>query len=481
MARLSFFKPLLLRLFLGSLPAFIGVTPVHANSLPERISQQLKRYGIAHSAVSIDVREAATNKTVLSMNSDQPRNPASVIKLLTTLSALEILGPDYTWKTRFLLDGSLQDDTLNGNLVFQGGGDPFLTVDRLWHQVLSIRQRGIRHITGKLIIDNALFSLSPHDPAAFDKQPARLYNVGADAALVNFSATRFVVHPVGNGISVSADPPMYGLKIVNKLESARGKCISKNSGWHYAVDRSAEQITVTFTGSYRSRCGQHSIARAFIDNNDYTYRLFKYLWQQSDGKLEGGYAVAKSPDDAIELLTYPSEPLADIITSINKYSNNVMTRNLFLSIDAQKADEPATLEGARAMLANWLVVNGLSTPGLFVDNGSGLSRKTRISSRSLADLLHHGWNSNYRPEFLSSLSLTALDGTMRKRLHDSGLQGRARIKTGLIKGVRSMAGYVNSRNNRQYIVSMMIETGKVNYWNGNEIQDALLKWIYARE
>lgn len=456
------------------------VSSAQGNQLPGSISSLLNKYGIPVSAVSVDVRDAQTNQSVLSINSTTPRNPASVIKLLTTLSALEILGPDYTWETRYFIDGKLQDQTLNGNLILQGSGDPFLTVERLWHQVLSIRQRGIKTITGDLIIDNTLFDLPPHNPGAFDKQATRLYNVGADAALVNFSATRFVMHPLNGGVSVSADPPMAGLKVINKLKAAPGKCKSKNAGWSYAVDR-GEQITVTFSGSYRSRCGQHSIARALIDNPQYTYRLFKYLWHSSGGELQGSYRLGRIPVDLDSLLTYPSEPLADVITSINKHSNNVMTRNLFLTLNAQTENVPATMDGARKMIRNWLVVNGISMAGFYIDNGSGLSRKTRITNQSLAELLHRGWNSNYRPEFLSSLSLSSLDGTMRKRLRDSGLQGRARIKTGLIQGVRSMAGYVNARVNRQYIVSMMIESNKVNYWNGNEIQDALLKWVYRLE
>ncbi len=437
-------------------------------------------------------------KSVLEFNSETARNPASVIKLLTTLGALEILGPDYQWQTRYFIDGKLDNQLnngiLKGNLVMQGGGDPFLTVDRFWHQLNALKQFGIHTISGDLLMDGAFFNLPLHDPAEFDDRPSRLYNVGADANLVNFSATRFVIRPLtgksadgksGGQIQISAYPPLSGLKIVNQIQAKNGKC--RKGGVGISITREGANIIATLSGAYYLRCGQHSISRVITDNQDYTYRLFRSLWEQNGGRFQGGYSVGLTPENALKILTFPSVPLADIITSINKYSNNVMARHLFLSLDAEtesrkSAQESlklgADIEGARAALDNWLALNGISNHLMFVDNGSGLSRQTRITSNSLTAILQHAWSSNYRPEFLSSLSLSALDGTMRKRIALSDLSGRARIKTGLINGVRSMAGYVHSRHKKHYSVVMMIESDRITYSNGNEIQDALLKWVY---
>ncbi len=451
-----------------------------AQQMPTDLAAVIAKYGISLSAVSLDIHDIETGKPVVQLNSNRPRNPASVIKLVTTLSALEILGPHHTWKTKYLIDGEIKDGVLVGNLVMQGGGDPFLTMDRFWHQIMSIKQRGIHTITGDFVIDNSLFAVPGHDRNAFDGKGSRLYNVGPDAALVNFSATRFVFHPIGNEIAVFSDPPLAGLVVDNNIKPAQGKCKSRNGGWSYALDIQQDKVIARFNGTYRSRCGQHSVARALFPNPEYTYRLFKYLWQSNGGTFNGGFHINKTPEDAVGLIDYPSEPLADIITSINKFSNNVMARILLLSIDAEREGEPATIDGARKMIGDWMTVNGLPMPELFIDNGSGLSRKSKITTANLSDLLGHAWNSNYRAEFLSSLSLAALDGTMRKRLKNSPLRSRARIKTGLITGVRSMAGYVNAKNNKQYAVAMMIESGKVNFWNGNVIQDAVLNWVYNR-
>ena len=432
------------------------------------------------SEVSLEVRATGSNQTLLSLNSDKARNPASAIKILTTLSALEILGPHHQWHTRYFLDGNLKGNVLEGNLILQGGGDPFLTVERFWHQLLQLRQTGIHSITGNLIIDNSMYAIAKQDRSAFDNKPARPYNVDPDAALVNFSATRFVIQPDKERIVVLADPPLVDMVILNRIKPKKGDCIDKDKGWTYNIENASGEIRVFFDGHYHASCGQHSIFLLLLSNDEYTFRLFKSLWLLTGGVFNGSYQTGKYPASIPYLASYPSVPLADIITSINKFSNNVMSKMLLLNLDAQLENKPATIHGARKIVADWLVSIGLALPELILDNGSGLSRETRITVAGLVDLLQHGWQSIYQPEFFSSLPLLALDGTMRKRLKDNGMQGRGRIKTGYIKGIRSMAGYVTSRNGTQYSVAMVIESGKVDFRNGNQIQDALLKWLYEQ-
>ena len=448
--------------------------------LPAAVDQLLKKHGIPRSAVSVEIRPAGGSNALLEVNADQPRNPASVMKLLTTIAALEVLGPTYQWQTRYLYDGKLVGDTLQGNLVMVGSGDPFLTVDRFWSHLLAVRERGIRDIQGNLIIDNTLFNIPPHDRGAFDGKPQRLYNVGPDAALTNFSATRFVIEPMGGRINVFADPPLANLAIHNKLVSEKGKCISRNSGWSMQQKKESGKIHVVFKGRYRPRCSTHSISRSIMENADYTYQLFRYLWQSMGGTLSGGYRTGTVPETAVDLVSLPSRSLAENIASINKYSNNVMARQLLLTLGVELTDDPLidTRQAGAAAVIAWMQSAGIETGGVMIENGSGLSRTSRISARQINQLLNAAWRSTWRPEFMTSLSLAALDGTMRKRLKKSPLVGRARIKTGLINGVRSMAGFVHARSGKHYIVSMMIDSSRVNFWNGNQIQDALLEWVY---
>ena len=453
-----------------------------AANLPSQVSDQLKRFGIPLSAVSVEVREVGANNAVLSLNAGQLRNPASVMKLVTTASALELLGPTFQWKTDYLIDGKLVGDTLQGNIVMRGSGDPFLTVDKFWGHLLAIRERGVRDIRGNLIIDNTLFNLPPHDRAAFDGKPQRLYNVGPDAALTNFSATRFVIEPRGSRINVFADPPLANLVVHNKLVAQAGKCINRNSGWSMRQNARDGKLHVTFSGNYRTRCRVHSISRSLVSNNEYTYQLFRYLWESMGGTLSGGYRTGATPETADHLVAMPSRSLSENIASINKYSNNVMARQLLLTLGTALSEEPVqdAKSAGITTVVGWLKSVGVETGGITIDNGSGLSRTARISAKQMNDLLAIVWNSTWRPEFMASFSLAALDGTMRKRLKKSPVAGRARIKTGLINGVRSMAGYVHSQSGDHYLVTMMIDSNKVNYWNGNQVQDTVLEWIYSR-
>ena len=454
------------------------------DALPKSITKLLAEYRIPASAVSLEVREMGDNTPLLSLNAQTPRNPASVIKLLTTLAALELLGPGYQWETTYLAAGTIEDGVLDGDLILRGGGDPFVTVEQVLGHVLALRQTGLETITGDLVIDNSHFAVESHDRDAFDGKTERLYNIGPDAALTNFSATRFVIEPRGDRIRVTADPPLAGLKIDNRIKPRSGKCISRNAGWSYRLDRSGENPMVRFHGTYRTRCGTHSISRSILPNTEYTYRLFTALWRMMGGTMgdggSGGYRVSPTPDSAQMLLTRPSEPLADIITGINKFSNNVMSRQLLLSVGAELSDQPGSVAAGASGIRDWLSANDIAMPELVLENGSGLSRNGRASAAGLSALLAHGWGGTYRPEFLSSLPLAAIDGTMRTRLNDSPLRARARIKTGAIRGVRSMAGYVHARNDRHYSVVLLLNSGKVTYHNGNAVQDAVLRWVYRR-
>ena len=457
------------------------------NALPEVVAHELARHSIPPRAVSIEVRDMQTNESILRVNAARARNPASVIKILTTLSALELLGPQHRWRTEYYADGAIRDGVLHGDLILRGGGDPFIRIEDLLAHILALRQLGIVEIAGDLVIDNSLFAPDAHDRAAFDGKPRRMYNVGADAALINFAATRFVLTPLADRagatqIHLRAEPPLDGLAIDNQLTVAAGKCRNPNAGWSMRIVRPPEQpgqLRARFRGHYQSDCGVHELTRSIIAGPEYAYRAFAALWRMMGGQLRG-YRIGITPPQAQLLTARESESLGKIIADINKYSNNAMARQLLLTIGAELHTPPATRADAIAVVRQWLADNTIAMPKLKLQNGAGLSRDTRASAIGLSALLARAWQGDYRPEFVASLPLAALDGTMRKRLPDSPLRARARIKTGLIDYVRSMAGYVFANDGRHYGIVMMIDSRKVNFDNGNAIQDAALKWVFMR-
>src|SRR5574340_565071 len=170
---------------LAALLALFCFSGAQAAALPATVSQALKKAHIPQSAIAIEVREVGKHAPLISLNTQRAMNPASTMKLLTTFAALDLLGPAYTWKTEAYIDGELKDGVLNGDLILKGYGDPKFTIEQFWLWLRELRARGLREIRGDLVIDRSYFDLPAYDPAAFDNDPVRAYNVGPDALLLN--------------------------------------------------------------------------------------------------------------------------------------------------------------------------------------------------------------------------------------------------------------------------------------------------------
>lgn len=446
--------------------------------LPGTVYNLMKHYKVPGDSLSVYIVDLDHDHPIVELNVDVPRNPASTIKLLTTYAALELLSPAYTWETRFYIDGTLKDGVLNGNLILQGGGDPFLTRESFLHMLYTLQARGIRHITGDLIIDDSLFEIEQGSTGDFDNRPYSVYNTFPYAALVNFQAQKFVVLPQGNRIHVYADPPAANLEIRNKLQPVPGRCYQPGTGVDMRVSRNATGVIATFSGKYPPACGERELLRSIIPPDQYVYGVFKSLWEEMGGSISGTYRTGTTslPDKPFYL--HISRPLTEIITSINKHSNNVMARQLLLTIGQILKGTPGSKSSGSEAIREWLESINIPAPELILENGSGLSRITRISARNLGKVLEHAYRSPLRYEFIASLPIAGLDGTMRKRLAKNVPTGNVRIKTGLIRGVRSMAGYVKSKTGKEYLVVSLHNHPGIQNTTGTLIQDELLKWLY---
>jgi len=444
--------------------------------LPVDVSKSLRKFKIPDTSVSAMVVPLGSGEPLLSHRSNKPRNPASVMKLVTTLVALEILGPAHTWQTRFYINGTLKKGVLEGDLVIKGGGDPYLVQEQFWLQLAALREMGIETITGNLLIDNSAFDLPPHDRGEFDQQPTRLYNVGPSATVLNFNASRFRLHPKDGKVEVLLDPPIQNVVINNRLTLAEGSCRGARGGWTVDVAQKKSKAYVVFNGRYKRKCGSYDLNRAVLDSEAYLYGVFAYLWRSLGGKFQGGYANVEVKEDAEPIYTGESKPLAEVISGANKYSNNLLARQLLLAIGYHYFGDGTTVKDGVDAVQTWLRDKDLAMPELVMENGAGLSRQISLSAGSLNKLLVYAAHSAYHPEFMASFSLSGMDGTMKKRLEALNLGGRARLKTGYVKGVRTLAGYLRADSGKDYAVVLFITDSKVNFSNGNVIQDEFIKW-----
>lgn len=447
-----------------------------ATPLPEPVATALKEAGIPESGVGIFVQDVAEPSPLLSLNTEAAMSPASTMKLVTTYAGLELLGPAYVWKTEVYRDGELDGDTLKGNLILKGGGDPKLTEEGFWLLLRQLRQTGLRHIRGDLILDQGRFNVAEGDPGAFDGEPYKAYNVAPQALMAGFQVVRFRLLPdlEQQRVTIVADPQPSRLKIINRLKLNGGGC----GNWQASVSEEGETATVTFDGSLSTACDEQDTNLRLFSSTAHLDALFRQLWQEAGGTLSGSTRVGATPPEAVMMASMPSSSLAETVRDINKFSNNTMARSLFLTLGAEASESPATPANASAAVHCWLAAKGLAFPELVLENGSGLSRIERISAGHMGELLLNAWRSPVMPEFISSLPVTALDGTMRKRLREEYVARMAHIKTGTLDGVKAIAGYVRDASGRYVVVVFLINHPRARL--GGKAQDALLDWVYNR-
>jgi len=458
-----------------------------ATDLPTSITDVFTKTQVPLDSVAILVKEVGARETIIAHNIDKPMNPASVMKLITTYAGLEVLGPAHTWRTDVFITGEVRGTTLNGNLVLKGMGDPRLTVERFWLLLKQLRERGLKQINGDLIIDKSFFGVIAGDPAKFDGEATRAYNVLPDAFLLNFKAVRFQFAPAidDKSVSISPDVKPAQLEIINRTKLVDAPC----GDWRERIKSDIQtpvspttsaQIIITFTGNYPRSCGERAWNISLLDHARFVGGVFATMWADVGGTWKGAVVVAPIPRDAKLIASTESPALSEVVRDINKYSNNVMARQLYLSLSGPNAVDrtPATTAKSFAIVRDWLTRKNIAAAELVIENGAGLSRIERVSAATLAALLDAAWRSAVMPEFISSLSLVGIDGTFRRRVRGDVVSGNAHMKSGTLNDVRAIAGYVLAGDDRRYIMVMMVN-------NSNAIltqaaQDALLQWVYAR-
>jgi len=476
-------KPLLtstlyaLLVFAPSLASSASDEPVSATPLD--ITQTIAAQRLPASAVSFAVMNPTTGRILIAQNADTPRSPASTVKILTSFAALDQLGPAYTWHTRALTRGELQDGVLDGDLVIQGGGDPYMTMERWWGFVHALRTKGLKDIRGDIIVDNSAFSLPVQDPSSFDGRPNRSYNVLPDALMVNFQSIEFSIAPdrSAHSVKVIADPAPPNLFIDNRIRFAAGRCRGAASRVDMKVTSEAWD-RVVFSGALSASCGERAFSRVLLKPAQYAFGTFENLWHEQGGHFGGTLRVEPTSGEARPFAEFDSLSLAEIIRLTNKHSSNLMARHLLLTMGKERFGAPATPEKALAAFGAWSDARRLALQDVDIDNGSGLSRSTRISALQMAAVLRAAYESPYAPEFMASLPLAGLDGTLRSRMKEAP-PGAVRLKTGHIDAVSAVAGYVTGASGKTYILVSLVNHMRADFGAGEPVHAALVDWILA--
>ncbi len=455
--------------------AVFASSAAHAE-LPAPVRQALRQAQVPPSAISVLVQPLDTDTPGprLAHRENEPMNPASVMKLFTTYGGLQLLGPDHVWRTRIYATGPVQAGVLQGSLVVQGSGDPKLVVEQVQAMVAEIQAQGVRQVRGDIVLDRSVFDVAPRSEA-FDDEPLRPYNATPDGLLLNFKSViyRFSPDPATGRARVVSEPPLAGFVTPADVPLRNGPCNDWRSGLR--ADFQAPLRTV-FAGSYPASCGDRYWPVAFAAPDEFAPRMLQALWTQAGGQIGGQVRLGSTPPQARLLLEHASQPLREIIADINKMSNNVMAQQLFLTLSSTLG-APGRFEASRLRLTHWWREQFPGQPAPVLDNGSGLSRHERSTAAALGQLLQRAQQGPHAEVFVQSLAVAGVDGTvqrLKERLPQSPLLGQAWLKTGSLRDVASVAGYVQGQSGRRYSVVAIVN--HANAAQARPALDQLLDW-----
>ncbi len=441
-------------------------------------------------AVGAVVIRSDDDVTILAHRADASMQPASTLKVLTSIVGLEKLGPTYRGRTELRSSAEVVSGVLQGDLVLRGVGDPDLDWEALQRMLQSLRHKGIAEINGDLVLDRQWFQPARPDIGVppFDETPEFRYNVIPDALLLNTNLLQLDFDSgdqvTTSGIRVGMSPALDRVTVVSNMTFVDRACSKWEDGWKLpTVSRTDDGvILITLQGEFPKKCTA-STSISILDRADFADRLFRALWRNVGGTFSGQAREATAndaPTTGLRLLAqHQSRTLAEFTRDINKRSDNPITRLLFLSLGALSASDASLPTAARgdSVVRAWLKERNIDDTGLVLDNGSGLSRSERIRPAQLAAVLKAAQNSTWAPEFTASLPIVAVDGGMQSRLRTSPAATRSRIKTGSLRDVAAVAGYVENAKNQRFVVVAMINhplaTGAV----ARPILDALLDWV----
>ena len=450
------------------------------SSLPAEVQKAWRDTRLPDSALSLSVHELG-GASLAAVNASVPRSPASVMKMVTTWAALSGLGPDYSWRTAFYMRPDARIDaegTLNGPLYLKAGGDPLLTMHELWSLLRELRLRGVKNLTD-VVVDRSRFGNVALDPGAFDGAADRPYNASPDAMLVGLGTVRLIFMPdfAARQWVPIVDPPLQGIRVHSSVEWSNARCPgSPNVSTQQR--HTGRDVVIEVAGTVAGSCGEFSLYRLAQPPQQHFEALFRMLWKELGGTLARGLSDGSVPGNARLLAWHDSKSLADTIRLINKQSNNVMARTLLLTLGAEQRASGTTPATASAAALEVLREQGVDVRGWVLENGSGLSRHERLTASGLAGMLDLAWRSPLMPEFISSLAISGVDGTVRRRLRSDETRGMAHLKTGTLRDARALAGYVLGASGQRYVLVIMINDDRA--VTAGRFLDTVVAWLAKR-
>lgn len=465
----------LFELFLLSICFFFSSLSLAQQDLRREIVSILSQSRLPADTIGVYIQSVDQTRPLFTYEASTLFNPASAMKIVTTWAALDLLGANFAWKTKFFYTGSLQSGVLYGDLYIVGQGDPFFTHEHLWLALQELQARGLKRIEGEIVLDGSYFAPEVSRAPPLDNNIYNPYNNAPHALLYNFQALRLQFVPVDGRVDIYTSPRLSNLQVVNNLTVTSGACNRSLKSLDLSPLRNGRLV---ISGEYPLRCGNREFSRTLLSHEEMLYHSFVSLWREIGGEIRGGYRLGRVPESASLLYVHESEALPEIVRKVNKFSNNVMARQVFLTIGAEKMGAPATLDKSRSVIKQWLASKGLPAHELTIDNGSGLSRSGRVTPRLMGEMLWQAYRSATMGELLGALPAAGVDGTLWRRYRNTPWSGEMHLKTGTLRDTRALAGFGRNANNQHFVVVIFINGLGIPRSTADRLFKSVLDWLY---
>tara|TARA_R110000796_G_scaffold234450_1_gene353186 strand:+ start:81361 stop:82833 length:1473 start_codon:yes stop_codon:yes gene_type:complete len=451
------------------------------SSLPNQVRASLDNARIPSDAMSLAIIPLEGQGVAQYVNADQEVNPASTMKLVTTYAALELMGPTFQWRTSLHGTGPIENGVLQGDLIYRSSGDPKMTLERMWTLLRDLRAAGVKEVRGDLVLQPADMRM-PLNAVPFPddgNDPSKPFLVEPDPLLTNLKVLTLSSYGERGGVRIHLEPALPEVTVDNQLKLLPRVSSCPWPNIAYAIQDQGTQAQITLTGALHEGCSVQRYMSA-LNAATYTGSALRSLWGEMGGEISGTTRIGQMPSNAQQLAYSDSGDLVSVIRDINKFSNNTMARQLFLAIgrNQRTAADVDDYQAAVRSINQWMDRKGLRPKGLVLENGSGLSRIERMTARDLALLLEQAWKSPYAAEFIASMPLAAMDGTMRRRMLNTPVAGRAHIKTGSLRNVRAIAGITRDANGKSWAVAAIVNHGSAGA--SREALDRVLTDVHRR-
>lgn len=446
-------------------------------SIPSELATEISNIPINKANYSIHIQSVNSKTPIASWRTHVKRSPASVIKLLTTYSSLLKLGFDYRWETKFLYTGKLKNGVLHGDLYVKASGDPTLETDDIYGIASQVREAGISKIKGNIIIDRTLFKVDSKNNSGFDKNVHSPYNAMPDAIMFNKRKSTICITPRAKRAKIQKDVPDQSYNVVNKLRMVNGSCRGSRAWPRVSIKTNeSARSTVFLTGKLSKRCGDRKVCKVISMPHRAFYYALKSTLKNEGVSISGTLKLKKVPVGAKHIFTHHSDSLESVISTIAKKSDNLMARQLMFTMGAVSFKGQSTPYKSRKAIENTLNEHFILEKGTtYIANGSGLSRSSKLTAKSLANLLDHGYQ-NYGQRWMDTLATAGIDGTIKRRFRNSTVYGRAWMKTGTIKRVKNIAGYVQGTSGENYVVVVLVND-KYSRKYGAKLANKVIEWV----